>query len=159
MTFDRFDICAAHNLYAHDYGDYERKARLDSMRYKAAASEEFLDGLSENAREIYLRLVEATGHALIAVDTDPSYAPCSYLICRVIDGDWNTRDEENTVLVQTDWDLPGLASSFGWVPCECGATDGTIDCSHKTATEMISEAAEFLDEIQGQIIPDPGYFG
>jgi hypothetical protein len=104
---------------------------------------------------------------LIAVDTDSSYAPCCYLICRVLNPDagegrydWDTRDEGNTVLVQTDWDFPGLASSFGWKPCECGSTDGTVDCAHKTATEMITEAAEFLDNCvaNGTVIPDPGYF-
>jgi hypothetical protein len=46
--------------------------------------------------------------------------------------------------IQTDWDYPGLASRLGFVPCGCGATDGTVDCDHKTATQMISEAFDFL---------------
>ena len=43
-----------------------------------------------------------------------------------------------------DWDFPGLASTFGWTPCPCGTTDGTIDCEHRTAGEMIAEAHDFL---------------
>lgn len=103
----------------------------------------------------------------ITVDRDPGYAPCSYLICRVHGEpghyDWSTRDEGNTVLVQTDWDYPGIASNFGFVPCDCGATDGTVDCEHKTAGEMISAAAEFLDDLcnsadNSRYVDDPGYF-
>jgi hypothetical protein len=48
-----------------------------------------------------------------------------------------------TLCVQSDWDFPGLASSFGWESCECGATDGTIDCKQKHV---------------GDEIEDPGYF-
>jgi hypothetical protein len=95
----------------------------------------------------------------ITIERGGSYAPCGYLICRVQpDGSWSIYDEANTVLVQTDWDFPGLARDFGYVPCECGATDGTIDCQHHTASEMISAAADWLDEHEGQIIEDPGYF-
>ena len=61
-------------------------------------------------------------------------------------------------LVQTDWDYPGLASSFGWTPCDCGTTDGTIDCDHRTASEMIAEARAFLEANEGMVIDDPGYF-
>jgi len=61
-------------------------------------------------------------------------------------------------LIQTDWDFPGVAASFGWRACKCGRTDGTVDCPHKTASQMIGEAAEFLDEHIGDEIEDPGYF-
>ena len=107
------------------------------------------------------------GRELIVVDRDPEYAPCSYLLCRVSNPEageehynWNTRDDDNTLLIQTDWDWPGLASSFGWVACECGHTDGTVDCKHHTATDMIADAGEFLDNMaaSGKVIPDPGYF-
>lgn len=60
--------------------------------------------------------------------------------------------------VQTDWDFPGVASNFGWVACDCGETDGTIDCPHKTAGEMIAEATEYLDNNVNKIVDDPGYF-
>jgi hypothetical protein len=54
--------------------------------------------------------------------------------------------------IQIDWDYPGLASMFGYVPCDCGATDGTVDCPHKTASEMIAEAFEYLSEHDGEVI-------
>jgi hypothetical protein len=62
------------------------------------------------------------------------------------------------LLVQTDWDFPGLASTFGWSPCSCGRTDGTVDCDHRTADEMIAEAHEFLRAHVGDSADDPGYF-
>jgi hypothetical protein len=63
------------------------------------------------------------------------------------------------MLIQTDTDFPGLASAFGWQSCPCGETDGTIDCLHRTADEMISEARAYLDSRIGKRIDDPGYFG
>ena len=62
------------------------------------------------------------------------------------------------ILVQTDWDFPGLASTFGWSPCSCGATDGTVDCDHRTADEMIADARDFLAAHVGDTADDPGYF-
>jgi len=95
----------------------------------------------------------------VVIDRDPSYAPCAYLICQCDKhGNWNTRDDARTVLVQTDWDYPGVAAALGFRPCECGATDGTVDCEHKTATQMISEAADFLDAHLGEQFEDTGYF-
>lgn len=64
---------------------------------------------------------------------------------------------DDTRLLQTDWDYPGVASTFGWTPC-CQETDGTVDCPHKTATEMINEAYEYLLEHVGDEVEDPGYF-
>ena len=52
--------------------------------------------------------------------------------------------------VQSDWDWAGLASSLGWTPCECGSTDGTVACAHRTVSEMLSEAFAFLAERDGQ---------
>lgn len=69
-----------------------------------------------------------------------------------------TNSDGREVIVQTDWDYPGTASTFGYVPCECGETDGTVDCEHKTATEMITAAADWLDDHDGEDAPDPGYF-
>jgi len=64
------------------------------------------------------------------------------------------------ILIQSDWDYPGVASNFGWTPCpQCRATDGTVDCEHRVAGEMITEAAEYLDEHVGDTVEDPGYFG
>jgi hypothetical protein len=68
-------------------------------------------------------------------------------------------EDGRDILIQTDWDYPGTASNFGWQPChEC--TDGTVDCREcgKTATELISEASQFLDDHIGETVDDPGYF-
>lgn len=73
--------------------------------------------------------------------------------------------DDRTILVQTDWDFPGLARLFGWVACECGATDGTSSCRScdRHPGQMISEAAQVLYDVhnrddQDQWVDDPGYF-
>ncbi len=91
----------------------------------------------------------------LTIERDPAYAPCGYLIVQL---GASTRDDERTVLVSTDWDFPGLAGNLGFVPCECGATDGTVDCPHKTAGEMIEAAQDFLRDHLGEAFEDPGYF-
>jgi len=64
-----------------------------------------------------------------------------------------------TLFIQSDWDYPSIASNFGFVPCDrCNATDGTVNCKHRTASEMISAAYDFLVEHQDQTFDDPGYF-
>lgn len=81
-------------------------------------------------------------------------------------GDFGTyllinEDTGKDILIQTDWDYPGIASSFGWCPCKkCGDTDGTVDCAHRTASEMIQEAREYLDMCCDDpiTVDDPGYF-
>ena len=77
-------------------------------------------------------------------------------------GDFGTylllADDGRDILIQTDWDYPGVASTFGWCPCDCGETDGTVDCPHRTASAMISEAGEYLDDHIGDTVDDPGYF-
>lgn len=86
----------------------------------------------------------------IILDTDSTYAPCCYLLCLLdVSGDWDTRDESRTVLVQSDWDWPGIASTFGWT----GDQDDP---------ESIADAGEYLDSIAGDpghAVDDPGYFG
>jgi hypothetical protein len=67
-------------------------------------------------------------------------------------------DSGRDILIQTDWDYPGLASSFGWRACTCGATDGTVNCKHKTASKMITSAYNFLVANDGECVEDPGYF-
>ena len=78
------------------------------------------------------------------------------------DGDFGTylliAEDGRDILIQTDWDYPGIASSFGWQACPCGFTDGTVDCKHKTASEMIENAGNFLNDHIGDTIEDPGYF-
>lgn len=70
----------------------------------------------------------------------------------------NGADDGRTILIQSDWDYAGLASTFGYVPCWCGDTDGTVDCPHKTASEMIMEARQWLDDHLCEKVDDPGYF-
>jgi hypothetical protein len=83
---------------------------------------------------------------------DAKYAPAGFLIVR--DGaDPYSADPEDTTLVQADWDFPSVASAIGHEPCECDATDGTVDCAHKTATEMISEAYDYCRAHAGESFP------
>jgi hypothetical protein len=63
-----------------------------------------------------------------------------------------------SILIQNDTDFPGVATSFGWIACHCGETDGTIDCPHASTAEFISAARGFLDERIGAVTDDPGYF-
>jgi hypothetical protein len=67
-------------------------------------------------------------------------------------------DDGRELVIQTDWDYPGVASTFGWSPCPCDQTDGTVDCDHRSASEMIAEAYDFLTEHVGDEVEDPGYF-
>lgn len=84
---------------------------------------------------------------------DSSYAPCGFLIVR--DGaDPYSSNPADTILVQSDWDFPSVASRTGFVPCACGATDGTVDCPHHKATDMISAAYDWLAERDGCSFPD-----
>lgn len=88
---------------------------------------------------------------LIALDRDQAHAPGCILICRVLNPeagpghyDWETRDEANTVLVQTDWDYPGIARTFGW-----SGDDKDIE-----------GAGQFIDHCidNATVVEDPGYF-
>ena len=91
------------------------------------------------------------------VHFESGYVPCGFLIVR--DGR-DPHDEANTVLVQTDWDYPGIALRMGLEPCECGATDGTVDCEHKKASDMISAAYDFIESHAGESFPElDDYFG
>jgi hypothetical protein len=73
-------------------------------------------------------------------------------------------DDGRTLLVQSDWDCPGIASTFGWSACakcrrECrGATDGTIDCPRCKTMDHIRKAQDWLDAHIGKRVADPGYF-
>jgi hypothetical protein len=67
-------------------------------------------------------------------------------------------EREDSVFIQADLDYPGLASTFGWsVGCDC-STDGTVDCQHKTVSEHIASAYDFLGSNTGKVVEDPGYF-
>lgn len=58
------------------------------------------------------------------------------------------------LLIQHDTDFPGVAMQMGWSPCH-NSTDGTIDCPFcgRQATEMISEALDFIRDREGVHFP------
>jgi hypothetical protein len=74
------------------------------------------------------------------------------------------RHDGRSICVQTDYDFPSIARSFGWNmrgrKCVHSGTDGTIDCPEcgKSVTDFITEARNYLDAHDGKIIFDPGYF-
>lgn len=97
----------------------------------------------------------------IILDSTPN-APGCYAIL--------SEDEKESILVQVDYDFPGLANSFGWdmtelqhegENCRHSGTDGTVVCPEcgMTAGAFISAAAEWLDSNDGAMVEDPGYFG
>ena len=74
-----------------------------------------------------------------------------------------------SILIQTDYDFPGTADTFGWSTrnvqadgtiCDHSGTDGTVDCAEcgVTVAEFIESAREWLDDHDGAIVDDPGYF-
>ncbi len=63
------------------------------------------------------------------------------------------RGRQSLEFIQSDWEYPSLAARFGWRGlCKCGRTDGTVDCEHKTASEMISAAYDWLMKNDGKTI-------
>lgn len=77
--------------------------------------------------------------------------------------------EGSGVLVQTDWDYPGVARAFGWTMpkgpnrCDHPSSDGTVDCREcgMTTSRFIQSAGRFLSSIadRGVVVEDPGYIG
>jgi len=62
----------------------------------------------------------------------------TYILVRTADG------ERQTQLIQSDWDFPGVARTFGWA-----GNDGNVD----GAREYLDLIAEDHHEVE-----DPGYF-
>jgi len=75
-------------------------------------------------------------------------------------------DDGRDILVQLDWDYPGIAGTFGWSPnlyggpCDHDGTDGTIDCPAcgMKASDFIMDAGAYLADMIGATADDPGYF-
>lgn len=98
----------------------------------------------------------------------PRYAPCGFILARAqADGTFDPYGAD-TVLIQTDWDFPGVAGTFGaslqtLIPGDCDhdGTDGTVTCPgcKKTASDFISAAYDWLADNDGATADDPGYFG
>jgi hypothetical protein len=87
----------------------------------------------------------------------------------------NADDESQSVKIQTDWDFPGVASTFGWSMdsvqvtdddgeeseyCNHRDTDGTVDCPvcKITTSQFIESARKWLEDHDGAMVEDPGYF-
>ena len=163
----RFDIVLGHYVFSSQnhagQGSalYERLSRITGYFNPGAAFSEsrFFDLKEkdyEEAREVYRALCAKHGvpdpfRILIAVARDEDYAPGCFILCRVKNPeagsgkyDWDERDEENTRLIQADWDFPGVARSFGW--------DGD--------DSDIQGARDFLDRCvdDAKVAEDPGYF-
>lgn len=79
-------------------------------------------------------------------------------------------EDGRTFLIDTDWDYPGTATTFGWSielvqeperaeSCSHNG-DGTVNCNHckMTASDFISAAYDWLVEHNGATADDPGYF-
>jgi hypothetical protein len=163
----RFDIVLGHYVFcSQNHGGqgsslYERLCRITRYFKPGAGFSEsrFFDRKVrgyEAAREVYQALCRRHGvpdpfQGLIAIARDDAFAPACFILCRVKNPeagpgkyDWDERDEENTLLIQTDHDFPGLARTFGW--------DGD--------DPDIPGAAEYLDRSvdDAKVVEDPGYF-
>lgn len=95
----------------------------------------------------------------IRINTEVN-APCPCEIVHVESG--------KSILAQVDTDYPGFAAAFGWsvghvpgIACNHSGTDGTVECPNcgMPASTFIESAREFLEENNGKIADDPGYFG
>ena len=85
-------------------------------------------------------------------------------ICKIVD-----LDTDKDIFVQTDYDAPSVAGTFGWNirdvqkdekdPCDHRGTDGSVDCREcgVTASEFISSAIEWIDNNDGAQAENPGY--
>ena len=99
----------------------------------------------------------------ITLEANPSDAPCCVKIIA---------QDGRDLLIQTDWDWPSVATTFGWStkdfqmpgyadkPCEHDRTDGTVPCTccAATAHDFIQGARQWIDDHDGAQAEDPGYF-
>lgn len=95
----------------------------------------------------------------ITLDADTS--DCPGCVCKVLADDGRSR------LVQSDYEAPGVASSFGWSVrrvrrkrCQHDGTDGTIDCPGcgTKASQFIQSAQAYIESHDGKRVEDCGYF-
>ncbi len=71
------------------------------------------------------------------------------LLCEVLD---------RSLPLTLDTDILEAARLFGWSACECGMTEGTTACSHKTPELMREQARQFLvanRELEADIVHSP----
>lgn len=115
----------------------------------------------------------------IMINTDINAPGCPCEIVPVCECGNQVRGMKS-ILVQSDWAYPSIASSFGWdikyvqklvidedgnelegyEDCEHDGTDGTVRCElcKLTASDFIAAAYDFLTENDGLIVDDHGYF-
>ena len=73
------------------------------------------------------------------------------------------REDGESDLIQSDWDYPSTARTFGWSGvhrgkdgrfCNSGATDGTVDCRDcgATRTQLLGLAQDYLDAHIGDTV-------
>ena len=120
MEFDRFDVCAAYNVFSQLWGwdayTHGIQVRLSRIAYRPSNSEQTLGGLSYNAREIYAALVARK------FPTESSYVPCA--CCGV--------DVVGTVVVGGKSNVPvgtDLCEECSHAECSC---DGDEPCKAET---------------------------
>src|SRR5665213_656669 len=77
-----------------------------------------------------------------------------------------TAEDGRDKLIQSDYDYPGIASTFGWSVsdlinkkkkvCKHKKSDGTIDCSDcgMKAGDFISSARDYLDDHDVDVADD-----
>lgn len=81
--------------------------------------------------------------SLIKLMRDPGLVPDGFVLARQReDGSFYTRDEANTIRVEAERDLPGLALAFG----------------RRFSADQVEEAETWLLENLGACADDPGYF-
>jgi hypothetical protein len=67
-------------------------------------------------------------------------------------------EDDRTILVQMDWDFPGVAETFGWSPPAGTLTDDIGKFAEESLFAVIGDARDFLHERAGTSTSDPGYF-
>jgi len=89
----------------------------------------------------------------------------------------NCDNEEETILIQVDYDYCGVAMTFGWdiksvqdeteyddepqkPHCDHPGTDGTVKCPKCGISphKFIESARNWLEDHDGATVDDPGYF-
>jgi hypothetical protein len=91
---------------------------------------------------------------------DADTGDCPGCVCKIL-------NESRSILMQSDYEAPSVASSFGWSVktvrrrgCSHDGTDGTIDCKicGVTASQFIKSAQDYIEANDGKSVDDPGYF-
>jgi hypothetical protein len=152
MHFERFDICAAWNLYLqHNHGgqfspEHKRLCRLQSV-YKPSHSEEYVHGLSQNALEIYAKLVGETRPLLDAGDHCRNFyalAFGAYGDTRLLVRAESLEDALEMAVEWIDDNAPGLLHTIG----EAEYIEAAAELGYDPNTENEAEQAEIQERAE-----------